>query len=114
VGTVLSIGDRDIRIDFDGIGEKTVTLSGSPLQLAFVLSVHKSQGSQYEKAFVVAAGAHSNKFPEGLVNRSLWYTACTRSKKGTYVIGSTSAMSKAIEKPNTDNRVTVMSVTTKA
>lgn len=110
VGTVLSVGDRDIRIAFDGIGDKTVTVSGSPLQLAFVLTCHKAQGSQYDKAFVVVAGAHVNKFLEGIVNRSWAYTAFTRSKRGSFAIGSTSALAKIIEKPNVDKRVTVISV----
>lgn len=113
VGTVLSVGDKELRIDFDGIGEKAVSISGSPLQLAFVLTCHKAQGSQYDKAFVVLAGAHTNKFLEGIINRSWAYTAATRSKKGTYFIGSPSSLTKAIEKPSVDRRVTCISVLSK-
>ncbi len=80
------------------------------MQLAFVLTCHKAQGSQYEKAFVVLAGAHYNKSLAGIVNRSWAYTAGTRSKRGTYFVGTPSTLSKTIEAPSVDKRVTYLSL----
>jgi hypothetical protein len=48
--------------------------SGGPLELAYALTVHKSQGSEFQKVFVILP-KHSR-----LMSRELLYTALTRSR----------------------------------
>ena len=61
------------------------------LELAYAVSVHKSQGSEY-KAVVVPL--HIQHFP--LLRRNLVYTAVTRGKKLVVMVGSRRAVRRAV------------------
>ena len=107
-GVVRAVGDTKIIVEWDGIGEKTVDARGA-LQLAWVLTCHKAQGSQYRKVLVVCAGKHCNQFLAGIVNRSWVYTAATRSKEATFFLGSAKAFVKHVGTPAVDRRNTLLS-----
>ena len=85
MGTVLPIerGSKQMKVDFDG---RIVTYQPEQLdqlELAYAVTVHKSQGSEFEAVLLV--------LPEGrdrLSYRSLLYTAVTRAKKLLIIIGS--------------------------
>ena len=51
------------------------------LILSYALTVHKSQGSEWERVFVVLHQSHNT-----MLQRELLYTAITRAKKELYVI----------------------------
>lgn len=53
------------------------------LQLAYALTVHKSQGSQYRNVLFIALGRDQH----ALLDRSLIYTAATRTRKMCAVVG---------------------------
>jgi exodeoxyribonuclease V alpha subunit len=57
------------------------------LELAYAVTVHKSQGSQYRKVLFVCLGRDSHT----LMSRALIYTAVTRARKECVVVGETSA-----------------------
>jgi exodeoxyribonuclease V alpha subunit len=61
-------------------------------QLAYALSVHKAQGSQYRRVFFVCLGRDQTM----LIDRSMIYTAVTRAKVECRVIGEPKAMQDAI------------------
>jgi exodeoxyribonuclease V alpha subunit len=64
------------------------------LTLAYAVSIHKSQGSEYDHAIVV--------LPEGssrIVTRELLYTGVTRAAKRVTVIGSREVIEAAIKRP---------------
>ncbi len=61
------------------------------LELAYAVSVHKSQGSEY-KAVVVPL--HIQHYP--LLRRNLVYTAVTRGKKLVVVVGGRRAVKRAV------------------
>jgi exodeoxyribonuclease V alpha subunit len=63
------------------------------LDLAYALTVHKSQGSQYRRVFVVILWEHLQ-----MLDRSLIYTAITRAKEGCYVLGSARALQVGLGK----------------
>lgn len=85
MGTVTFIDRtaKTMRVDFDG---RIVTLRADQLdqiELAYAVTVHKSQGSEFDAVLLV--------LPEGrdrLSYRSLLYTAVTRAKKLLILIGS--------------------------
>ncbi len=106
-GRVVSVGDTKIVVDFDGIGQKTVD-AGSNLNLAWVMTVHKSQGSQYRKVILVQAAKHCTHYLSGIVNRSLVYTAATRSKEATFFLGSARSFHKHIATEAVDRRQTLL------
>ena len=63
-----------------------------PVETAFAITIHKSQGSEYRHVIVVLP-------PDGspLLTRELLYTAITRAKESVTLIGTASALTKAIE-----------------
>lgn len=82
IGLVMSTKDRWCRVVLAGRPNCTASYhprdfagGGGPLELAYALTVHKAQGSEFETVFVV--------IPERcrLVSRELLYTALTRSRK---------------------------------
>jgi exodeoxyribonuclease V alpha subunit len=89
-------GDRIVEVDFD---DKTITydaLSVEELELAYVITIHKSQGSEFP---IVIMPIHSSQ--DIMLNKNLVYTAWTRAKQTVVCVGTTSALDNAIEK--TDN-----------
>mgnify|MGYP003293842994 CR=1 FL=1 len=64
----------------------------SEWQLAYALTVHKSQGSQYRKVFFVVARRDQTT----LLSRPMVYTAVTRAKSECVVIGDVQAFHNSI------------------
>ena len=65
--------------------------SPPPYEIAFCLSVHKSQGSEFEEVLSL--------FPEGSENfgREAFYTAVTRSKKKVKIVASQGILEKMVK-----------------
>lgn len=58
---------------------------------AYVLTVHKSQGSEFRKVFLMIQHSHST-----MVQRELLYTAVTRAKEELYIICEPDTFTKGI------------------
>lgn len=85
MGTVTEIdkGTQTMKVDFDGKIVRYNAEQLEQLELAYAVTVHKSQGSEFEAVILM--------LPEGtdrLSYRSLLYTAVTRAKKLLILIGS--------------------------
>jgi exodeoxyribonuclease V alpha subunit len=78
---MVRVDDRDISYDFSEVDE---------LALAYAMTVHKSQGSEYPAVIVVL---HPSHYP--MLQRNLFYTAITRAKKLLVVVGSKKAIAIA-------------------
>ena len=89
IGRVLSI-DRSMRcvdVIFDDRVARYTFENASELELAYAVTVHKSQGSEYAAVILVLT------YPsERLYYRSLLYTAVTRAKKLLIVVGRDDAI----------------------
>jgi exodeoxyribonuclease V alpha subunit len=72
-----------------------------PLELAYACSVHKSQGSEYPCVVVVLHREHYV-----LLQRNLLYTAMTRGKKLVVLLGSRSAVRRAVKNADPQQRYT--------
>ena len=66
------------------------------LQLAYALTVHKSQGSQFRRVCMTCF----NKDLHGILDRSLFYTGVTRTKESCVVVGELGAAWMAIDRVN--------------
>lgn len=71
------------------------------LQLAFALSIHKSQGSEFPCVIIPVSTQHYV-----LLERSLIYTAITRAKKLCVLVGDERALSLAVNKQESRKRFT--------
>jgi len=82
--------------EFDGI-ERTFSIEDMydlGLELSYCISIHKSQGSEYD-VIVIPCITNSN-----FIERSLIYTAITRSKKLCLLVGSQEIFNLICQKPN--------------
>jgi len=108
MGNVIRI-DRDgsMAIEFDGVSVDIE--SGSPnmqdLQLAYALTIHKAQGSEFPCAIVVVHKAHSF-----MHHRNLLYTGITRARKTAVVIGDRWGIQNCARKRRQDERKTFLSL----
>ncbi|MDR0752060.1 MAG: ATP-dependent RecD-like DNA helicase [Christensenellaceae bacterium] len=73
------------------------------LMLAYAITVHKSQGSEFSVVFVVVPNS-ANYF----LNKMILYTAITRARKAVILIGSMSTITHIIKKKNFQNRSTLL------
>ena len=69
------------------------------LQLAYAMSVHKSQGSEYPCVILLMVPSHYV-----MLQRNLLYTAVTRAKQRVLVVGSKRAVLTAVENDKTRRR----------
>ena len=71
------------------------------LELAYAITIHKSQGSEYPAVIIPLLQG-----PRQLYYRNLLYTAVTRARKCVTVIGSESVFQEMIHNTNQQNRNT--------
>lgn len=74
------------------------------LDLAYCISIHKSQGSEFPTVLLPLAGG-----PPMLLNRNLLYTAVTRAKKLVYCIGRKDTVSRMVNTVQSRRRFTALS-----
>lgn len=94
IGVIGKIYDRQsyMMVNFDGREVKYGFDLLEDLELAYSITVHKSQGSEYP--FVVMP---VTDFPPMLMTRNLLYTAVTRAKTMVVLIGREDALSRMVE-----------------
>ena len=99
-------GGAYIELDFPtSEGKNEVYVEKAKLKnwsLAYALTVHKSQGSQYRKVFFVCLMRDTFM----LLDRAMLYTAMTRAKEACYGLGQLQAFRTAINKA--DVKLTVI------
>lgn len=69
------------------------------MELAYAITIHKSQGSEYPAVVLPILGG-----PRMLLNRNLLYTAVTRAKKCVTTVGSSRMIQKMIHNVNEQKR----------
>ena len=108
VGVVeqITVIDQKIRctVQFDGHDVRH-TLEGAhcrDLTLAYAMTVHKGQGSEWQFVAVVCDEAHKS------LRRQLLYTAVTRTRGNLVLLGSREAVARAAARPRDTNRRTLL------
>lgn len=97
----VNIAGNTLTVDYYGRLVEYDILELDELSLAYTISVHKSQGSEYEAVVIALTTAH---FP--LLQRNLLYTAMTRGKKLVIIVGSSKALEIALNNDKTQKRLT--------
>ncbi|MBX7105879.1 MAG: ATP-dependent RecD-like DNA helicase [Gemmataceae bacterium] len=91
---VVNFEGKDVSYDFDDLDE---------LSLAYAITIHKSQGSEYP---AVVVPLHTQHFL--LLRRNLLYTAITRGKKLVTVVGARRALGRAVAQADDSRRYTLL------
>lgn len=73
------------------------------ITLAYAMTVHKSQGSEYEAIITCLTDYHGP-----MLKRNILYTAITRAKKKVVLIGNKGAIKEAIQNVQTETRNTML------
>lgn len=93
IGTVTAVDPKasTLTADFDGESHDFERGEFNNLGLAYAISIHKSQGSEYPVVVIPLMKAHFM-----MLQRNLLYTAITRGKKKVYVVGEPAAYGMAV------------------
>ncbi len=103
VGAVVGVERTGLTIDFDGRQVVWERDDLPLLDLAYAVTVHKSQGSEYPAVVLALHPSHSL-----MLRRNLFYTALTRAKRFVCVVGSERAWSTAVAQSKGDVRRTAL------
>lgn len=92
--------DNKITVVFDDVKYVEYEFhQAEELELAYAMTVHKSQGSEFPVVIIPMA-----YFPPMLANRNLLYTGVTRGKKSVVLVGSERMMQAMIDNNQIDQR----------
>lgn len=95
--------NQEVRVDFDGRPVKYEFSELDELVLAYAISIHKAQGSEYPAVIFPILTQHFM-----MLQRNLLYTAITRAKKLVVVVGSKKALAIAIRNNKMQERFTLL------
>lgn len=103
IGTVVGFSAEagTLEADFDGTRQTFDRGELGDLALAYAISIHKSQGSEYPVVIVPLLKAHFM-----MLQRNLLYTAITRAKKKVFIVGEAAAYSMAVRNSEAKMRLT--------
>jgi exodeoxyribonuclease V alpha subunit len=104
-GTTLRLLDHDeaeevLVVEADGVTVQLPEEEANKLQLAYACSVHKGQGIELPIAVLVAHPAAGAFF----LRREMLYTAMTRARVATIVVGQRGVVARAAATPDTARR----------
>jgi exodeoxyribonuclease V alpha subunit len=102
IGVIHEVDASEMRVsvDYDGRIVDYDVLELDELTLAYAISVHKSQGSEYSAVVLALTTLH---YP--LLQRNLLYTALTRGRDLVVLVGSRRAVEIALANTRTDQRL---------
>lgn len=104
IGFIVAMEENRVAVRYSE--EQTVDYERNELlelQLAYAMSVHKSQGSEYPVVLLPLVPGHHI-----MLQRNLLYTAVTRAKKLVILLGTRAALHTAVTNDRTRKRYTLL------
>ena len=103
IGVVVGVNAEAGQLDADFDGDRHTFERGElgDLALAYAISIHKSQGSEYPVVILPLLKAHFM-----MLQRNLLYTAITRGKKKVFLVGEPAAYAMAVRNSESKLRMT--------
>ena len=105
IGIVVSKNEDGLSVIMDGKSRTYDSDQAENLELAYAISIHKSQGSEYSAVIVPITSEHSF-----MLTRSLIYTAITRGKSKVCLIGDREVLKKILENGFKGSRYTGLNI----
>ena len=87
--------------DFDGDRHEYTRGEMGELGLAYSITIHKSQGSEYPVVVIPLLKGHFM-----MLQRNLLYTAITRGRKKVFIVGEVAAYGMAVRNSEAKSRIT--------
>lgn len=110
IGRVIEVEPGIAVMEFPSVGDgirtvkiSTATEQGKNFELAYAITVHKSQGSEWPVVIIMADESASR-----VASREWWYTAVSRAKDRCLIIGRQSVMEKQARRQLLDKRKTFL------
>ena len=105
IGTLLDIDDTDqtLLVEFDGQQVTYEWNEGDELMLAYAVSVHKAQGSEFPAVVLPMVTQHYI-----MLQRNLFYTAITRAQELCVLAGNMRAIAIAVRNNKVSHRFTAL------
>ena len=104
IGTIIRIGKNSMTIIFDDRGVEYDFSLLEDLEPAYAITVHKSQGSEYQTVIIPAYSA-----PPMLLTRNMLYTAVTRAQTRVIIVGKTEIVETMVNNNRQSLRYTGLS-----
>ena len=107
IGQIVNIKEKEVTVWYpDRQDDEYVCYSESEydeLQLAYAMSVHKSQGSEYSQIVLALMPGHYI-----MLQRNLLYTAVTRAREKVVLVGTKAALYTAVSNDRTKRRYSLL------
>ena len=111
IGTIVKIIDSkvsdskktEVYVNYYGTIVKYLPKDLAQLKHGYVISVHKSQGSEFDTVVIITSKEHKR-----MLYKKLIYTAVTRAKRKLIIIGQQDAFKYAIQNSTEHNRKTTL------
>jgi exodeoxyribonuclease V alpha subunit len=101
--TAINEADHELTVDYDGRSVSYDFDELDELALAYALSIHKSQGSEYP---AVVIPLHTQHYL--MLQRNLLYTGITRGKRLVVLVGARKALGLAVHRKDTARRYSAL------
>jgi exodeoxyribonuclease V alpha subunit len=101
--TDIDLGERELVVEYEGRGVVYDFGELDEIALAYALTIHKSQGSEYPAVLIPL---HTQHFV--MLQRNLLYTGVTRGKKLVALVGTRKALELAVQKQDTSRRCSLL------
>jgi exodeoxyribonuclease V alpha subunit len=103
--TEIHVKGRDLTVSFDGNEIQYTSAAVGELSLAYALTVHRVQGSEYPCVVFIVHKAHAF-----MHHRNLFYTGVTRARKTVIVVGDAWGMRNCAQTERVERRKTFLSM----
>ncbi len=104
VVTAVYAETQTLVVEIDGVSVSYDSKQLGALQLAYAVSIHKSQGSEFPAVVVPLLGEH-----HVMLRRNLLYTAVTRARRLCLIVGDSRALMQAVHRGDAARRYTGLS-----
>jgi exodeoxyribonuclease V alpha subunit len=109
IGLISSIDNADLSLEVTFFPEQRRVAYNrdqiTELDLAYAITIHKSQGSEFDAVIIPVLNQHFR-----MLFRNLLYTGLTRGKKLVVLVGSRQALAMAVHNQDTSKRQTALSL----
>jgi len=102
-GVVKAVAPDTVTVDFEGTVLSLDAVQAMKLRLAYALTIHKSQGSEWDWVVVICHDAHKY-----MLSRQILYTAVTRAKRGVVLMGNEEGIHQALTNNDPQERMTTL------